>query len=174
MPGPAGDHLGDRLRVDADLHQRASRPGARAARPSWRRARPGAWRLGAGVGRRAVAGLRPRGVLLLDLVARARGSRSTMRPLLLPARLELGEPGLGLRRAPRVVSASRSSWRAPVARLAFEDAELDLEVVDLPAAVLDGRRDRALADRHPGAGGVEQADRLVGELPAGDVAVPRA
>ena len=49
--------------------------------------------------------------------------------------------------------------------------QLELEVVDLAAAVLDGRRDRILADRHPGAGRVEQADRLVRELPAGDVAV---
>ena len=55
--------------------------------------------------------------------------------------------------------------------LALEDADLDLEVVDLAAAVLDGRRDGVLADRHAGAGGVEQADRLVGQLPAGDVAV---
>ena len=29
----------------------------------------------------------------------------------------------------------------------------------------------ALAERHAGAGRVEQADRLVGQLPAGDVAV---
>ncbi len=32
---------------------------------------------------------------------------------------------------------------------AVEDADLDLEVLDLAAAVLDGRRDRVLADRHP-------------------------
>ena len=55
--------------------------------------------------------------------------------------------------------------------LAVEDAELEPEVVDLPPAVLDGRRDGVLADRHPGAGGVQQADGLVRELSGRDVAV---
>ena len=39
------------------------------------------------------------------------------------------------------------------------------------AAILDGRRGRSLPDRHPRAGRVEQAHRLVGELPPGDVAI---
>ncbi len=55
--------------------------------------------------------------------------------------------------------------------LAVEDLELEPEVVDPAAAILDGRRDRVLADGDPGAGGVQQADRLVGELPGRDVAV---
>ena len=55
--------------------------------------------------------------------------------------------------------------------LAIEDADFHLEVIDLAAAVLDGGRDGVQANGHPGAGGVEQADRLVGQLPGRDVAM---
>ena len=58
-----------------------------------------------------------------------------------------------------------------MARLAIEDADLDCEVIDLAPASSIGRRDGVLADGDAGAGGVEQADGLVGQLPAGDVAV---
>ena len=48
---------------------------------------------------------------------------------------------------------------------------LDLERLDAAPAVLDLGRRRVLADRDAGAGGVEQAHRLVGQLARRDVAV---
>ena len=91
-------------------------------------------------------------------------------PLVLPPRLELGQAGACL--VERLLDLGHPlGVLAAGGVLAVEDAELDLEVVDPAAAVLDGRRDGVLADRHPGAGGVEQADRLVRELPGRDVAM---
>ena len=52
-----------------------------------------------------------------------------------------------------------------------QDVKLPIEIFHSPAQVLDLRRDRRLANRHAGRGRVEQADRLVGQLAAGDVAV---
>ena len=71
-------------------------------------------------------------------------------------RLDLGRP-LGRRRAD---ARSRArGCRAPTSRC-----------VDLPPAVLEAGGMARLADRHAGAGRVEQADRLVGQLPRRDVA----
>ena len=55
--------------------------------------------------------------------------------------------------------------------LAVDDALLDLQRLDAALAVLDLGRGRVLADRDAGAGGVEQADRLVGQLARRNVAV---
>ena len=93
----------------------------------------------------------------------------------LEARLERREPGLRL---------GQSAPRAPPRASASDDADAR---VSRPArrARPRGRRSgaarprsrpgvRMLAHRHPRAGGVEHADRLVGQLPALDVAAARA
>ena len=49
-----------------------------------------------------------------------------------------------------------------------EDLDFDCEGIDRPPRILDCRRRGRLADRHLGAGRVEQAHALVGQLPAGD------
>ena len=43
-------------------------------------------------------------------------------------------------------------------RLTAKDAQFDIEAFHIAASILDERRQRALAQRHAGAGGVEQAD----------------
>ena len=55
--------------------------------------------------------------------------------------------------------------------LALEDAVGDIELLDPAVTVLDRRRRRRLAHVDPRTGGIEQADRFVRQLPAGDVAV---
>ena len=52
--------------------------------------------------------------------------------------------------------------------LPLENIDLDREGVDCPPRILDRRRRGRLTDRHLGAGRVEQAHALVGQLPAGD------
>ena len=59
-------------------------------------------------------------------------------------------------------------------RLPLQDALLQLVGVDHPAQVLHRRRGGAAADPHPGAGRVQHADRLVGQLPGRNVAVAQA
>ncbi len=54
--------------------------------------------------------------------------------------------------------------------LAIEDRHLGVDHRDAALAVLDRRRDRRLAHRHPRAGGVDQRHRLVRQLAARDVA----
>ena len=53
-------------------------------------------------------------------------------------------------------------------KFAFQKRDLDAEVIDVSTAVFHRWRDRVLADRHASASGVEEADRLVGQLPSGD------
>ncbi len=55
--------------------------------------------------------------------------------------------------------------------LAADDAQLGVQCVDALAAVVHLGRRGVQADGHAGAGGVEQADRLVGQLARRDVAV---
>ena len=55
--------------------------------------------------------------------------------------------------------------------LTIEDADFQFEMIDVAATVLDGRWDGVLADGHASARGVEQADRLVRELPGRDITV---
>ena len=52
--------------------------------------------------------------------------------------------------------------------LPLENIDLDREGVDCPPRILDRRGRGRLPDRHLGAGRVEQAHALVGQLPAGD------
>ena len=59
----------------------------------------------------------------------------------------------------------------PTARSRPMIASSVVERLDAPAAVLDRRRHGVLADGDARAGGVEQADRLVGQLAGRDVAV---
>jgi hypothetical protein len=58
--------------------------------------------------------------------------------------------------------------------LAFERAKLRPNLLDAALRVLDGRGRRALTDGDFGAGRVEHADALVGELAVGDEAVREA
>ena len=54
--------------------------------------------------------------------------------------------------------------------LAVDDPQLSIDQTDAALTVLDRRRDRRLAHRDTGASGVDQRHRLVGQLPARDVA----
>ena len=157
-PGPPGNDLGDGLRVDRHLHQRrlalklvqcprlrlqiGLHPGQLSGRLE-RLAVPGVLRAFV-----VVAGLDGLRELLdfLDVLF-----------LFVPASLELGQlsPGLLQRLLQLVDPLLVGGAGGP---LAFEDTDLHLEVIDLAAAVLDGRRNGVLADCHPGAGGIEQAD----------------
>src|SRR5262249_48930108 len=65
--------------------------------------------------------------------------------------------------APRIALADR--------QLTAEDVDLGAERRHFALPVLDLRRRGALTDGDTGAGGIQQADRLVRQLPAGDVAV---
>ena len=51
-----------------------------------------------------------------------------------------------------------------------ENADLGFEGVDMLARVINFRGNGVLADRDAGGGGVDELDRLVGELAGGDVA----
>ena len=144
----------------------------RAARPAASRALGAALRRAPAARRRFGARRRRRPACRRRAAARAAPGRwSTSAFSSLPARLA------ARRGAPR----SAASFSCDVAprvptldadrRLALDDAELDLERLDAPAAVLDLGRHRVLADRDARAGGVEQADRLVGQLARRDVAV---
>ena len=95
------------------------------------------------------------------------------RLLALPARLQpfLARPfglerGLDLGGSRLQIDAHR--------RFAADDLALGLERLDVAPAVLDFGRHAVLADGHARAGGVEQADRLVGQLTIGDEALARA
>ena len=59
----------------------------------------------------------------------------------------------------------------PTALLAVDDLQLGFERCDALAAVVDLRRHGVLADRHAGTGRIEQAHRLVRQLPGRDVAM---
>ena len=86
----------------------------------------------------------------------------------LPARFELPQARLG-RRALSVGEFGGAlgvvGRRPAVSR--SQDRDFGVDQRDAPLAVLDRRRHRRLAHRNPGAGGVDQADRLVRQLPAG-------
>ena len=69
------------------------------------------------------------------------------------------------------IAASRSAWSRADGALALEHALLHREVVEPALRVLDGRRRRVLAQREARARGVEHADRLVGQLAVGQVAM---
>ena len=163
--GPAGDHFADDLRVHADAHQRrfalqrvefgvqlgelgAQLPPDRAA--------------GAARRRLAAAGVGDRAVFQLARGARGSGctrSRSFSQRAFSACQacfgrgLLLGDccQPLGCDRRP--AAASRSRTRVCTARSS-----------SVPGGVFDGRRSRVLAERQARAGGVEHADRLVGQL----------
>src|SRR5205807_1505714 len=66
--------------------------------------------------------------------------------LILPARFQADVAILGLRERLLLLGEALVMPGAG-GGLAFEDADLDLEMIDLALAVLDGRRDGVLADR---------------------------
>ena len=53
--------------------------------------------------------------------------------------------------------------------LTTEDLDGEFQLLDASSAIFNGRGHGAMADGHPGRGGVQQADGLVGELPPGDI-----
>ena len=57
---------------------------------------------------------------------------------------------------------------------AADDFQFDGQGLDAADAILDIRRRRMLADGDAGAGGVEQADRLVRQLARRDIAMRKA
>ena len=59
----------------------------------------------------------------------------------------------------------------PERQLSTDDLQLGLQRLDVAAAIVDLGGHRVLADRHPCARGVKQADRLVGQLTGWNVAV---
>ena len=88
--------------------------------------------------------------------------------------LALGVPSAPRARRARALRAASFSSAAlpalaprstPTASSRPMISELGLQRLDRPAAVLELRRHRVLADGHARAGRVEQADRLVGQLP---------
>ena len=91
--------------------------------------------------------------------------------LLGPALLEPGQPLLLHRPAAPPTSARREPDVEPRRLLAPDDAQLRLQRLDAPARVLHVGRRGVLAHRHPRAGGVQQAHRLVRELARRDVAM---
>ena len=58
-------------------------------------------------------------------------------------------------------------WSSPTAVSRCQNLQLGLQGLDAPAAVIHLRRHGVLADGHARRGGVDQADRLVGQLAAG-------
>ena len=171
MPGPAGDHLGDGLRVDA-------RPAAAAIALELRSASVLDCELGLHGDQSTWAGTTAVAVSaawLRFLVARPRSSGQAADLfdavlLVFPPCLQ-GEPVGPASSSSRWTSATRSACSAAGGPFAVEDAQLDLEVVDPAAAVLDGRGDRVLADGNAGAGGIEQADATCPGAAGRDVAV---
>ena len=185
--GPAGDDLGDGLRVDADLHER--RLALQRLELLVERVELGPERCGSGGGprRRGAAGAAP---------ASRRSRRPSRRRLLLRSGqvLQLRPRCRGSSRPARV-SSSHCAFRP--ARLSSAAAFVAVELVE-PLLVVGARApprargcsisavqlvDRAAAQSST-AGGVaawpiatraqavsSTADRLVGQLPAGDVAV---
>ena len=89
-------------------------------------------------------------------------------PLVFPPRLQLGQVGAGF--VERLVNLGHPlGMLAAGGLLPVEDVSLELEVVDRAAAVLDRSGDRIATDGHAGAGDIQQADRLIRELPGRQV-----
>ena len=169
--GPTGDDLGNRLGIDRDLHQRRLSLQLaqlcdlgcqlRLARCQFRRGLKGL----------AIARMLPSllGVARLDPAGEFADLLDAF-PLVLPASLQVSKPGLGLLELVVQLVDSFLIARAG-GSFALKDLDLHLEVVDVAPVVFDRGRYGVLADRHAGAGGIDQADGLVGQLPGGDVAM---
>ena len=191
--GPVADDRGHGLVVDAGQDQRASRPAARRA-SSCSSCSSSSSSLALDVARRR--GFRV-GLAVSTLAVSASASAAFSRSLSVPSTLPIWPRSLP--RTSRIWSTSsfsafqRSSSSASrsllgvqllaASRLALGGVDADgaLAVDDLQLrvssasirlrAVVDLGRDGVLADRHAGAGRVQQADRLVRQLPRRDVAV---
>ena len=168
---PAGDNLGDGLGIDADLHQRGfALELAKFAGLGLELGLHGG-QLRRGLERLAVAGVL--GPLLpitgLNFLCQGPDFLHPF-PLVFPPQFELGQSRLLLFQL-LLQSADPLVVRRAGGTLALQDADLDAQVINLAAAVFDSGGNGVLADRDAGAGGIEQADRLVGKLPCGDVTV---
>ena len=176
--GPVGDHRGDGLRVDGGQDQRrlalqlrqlacsscssvssASRsmrapPAPLSALASARFGRLDLRRLASRAARRAARGSRSTSSFSVFQRASSSARRSFSARQLLAGVAPRG------RRSSTPTAFSRPMMASSVSQR-----------LDAAAAVLDLGGHGVLADRHARAGGVEQADRLVGQLAGGDVAV---
>src|SRR5690606_33067501 len=171
--GPVADHGSDRLRVDAGQDQRLV--ALELLQPGLELLQLGELdgairRLGHSlVASSPVGRLDRRALLAAQLPAQSED--------LIDQRLLLGEAGLQLGlfrlllRQPLAGAAFALAHLDADARLAPDDLELGLEGFDLALAVFERRRGAVLADRDPGAGGVEHAHRLVRQLARRYVAV---
>ena len=56
-------------------------------------------------------------------------------------------------------------------RFTIQRDDFNVQVLDLTPAILNGRWERLLAQSHPTASRVEEADAFVRKLPIGDIAV---
>ena len=93
--------------------------------------------------------------------------------LLFPAVLQLGEAGFGLRPcARRCCRGARCDRRRR--RLRARERASARRDRRSRGGIFDGRRDGVLAQREARAGGIEHADRLVGKLAVGQIAVREA
>ena len=90
-------------------------------------------------------------------------------PFLLPLFVESNQAFLGVGEPLFGVGDRLAVVRAGLL-FPFQDLDRNLQLVDPPLGVFDSGRRRTLAEPDPGAGGIQEADRLVGELPAADVA----
>ena len=167
MPVQPGDDLGDRAAVDDRVDERRSRPARLASscaaarvssafRPSRRSSLPAS--------RSFSSVVAPFADLARPASAPRRAASSSV------VALRLGDVPCA-----RFSSPSRSSWSAPAGRArARATRSRRRGARSRGCASSSGRRRRRLAQRHAGAGRVEQADRLVRQLAVGDVAGARA
>ncbi len=159
--GPAGDHLAHERRRPRIPAPAASRPAASPA-PSLRRAELGAERSARRFSAAAAVALE----LAADLADLLHQSALALPPL-----GERRQPGLGLELAGGDARrAARRGRRRPRSRAPAPAVCTSRSSRRRRASSTGGRR-RVLAQRQAGAGGVEHAHRLVGQLPVGQVAV---
>ena len=157
--GPALDDFGDRLAVDDREDQRLFA----LQRPQ----------LGPSAAASAVSVSRA-AILVPPSGASERGraprrSRVTIARSSCPARLQAASSSFA-RQSLRIQFVARVAWSAPAAfRVRRYSSSVSIKPMP-PLQILDRRGNRGLAHRHAGAGGVDQADRLVGQLAARDVA----
>ncbi len=197
--GPGGHRFGDGLRIDARVYQRVLalqlgqlRFGGRQLRAHLRslffgeRLRFGSCRIfGCGTVRRSVFGGHDfrrrfficdgRTVFALQTAAPLQGAVQIVDLyhqflFLLPAFLQSFELGPGRFLLPAQLLQLLAVVR-PRLLFALKNSDGHVQLFDATAAVLDGRRGGGLAEPDAGAGGVQQAHRLVGQLPPGDVTV---
>ncbi len=158
--GPAGDHFADNLLIDTHSNERSF---------TLHRLKVGIEFGKLFLEGDAVGGGGSGGVRFFQFAANF-ADLVDQREFLLVACLQTGEPlfgGLLLRAEFRQSFAVIGSQRD----FALQYASLDGDVVEGAVRVFDGRRHGVLAEGKAGASGVENADRLIGQLAIGQIAI---